>query len=246
MNRYLSALLLAAASIPASAEQRWVGSMTAEVAIDATGKVTSAELNDPTISKAMQKNMVQRLQAIEFEPAHLNGQPAPAEATLHIRVAVGKTPQGLIATIDDISIIIGYRKTTPPRYPARELRRGITGMAEVKIAYGADGKVTSVAPAGTAAPDDPFMLAALKAARAWEFEPERVAGHGIAGTATIPVRFTLTGGGSLEEDGAGVVKFRDGGKLNVYLEKGQSAHPLADSAVRIRSFTAAQEAISDG
>jgi|CXWL01.1.fsa_nt_gi TonB family protein len=245
MNRFFCALLLVAASLPALAEQRWAGYMTAKVAIDSTGRVTSVELNDPTISKAMQQRMVQRLHAIEFEPALLNGKPAAAEATLNVRIAVAMTPEGLVAAIDDISIIIGYRKTNPPRYPPGKLRRGIIGMAEVKIAYDADGKVTSVAPAGSTAPDDPFMVAALKAAQGWEFEPERVAGHGVPGTATIPVRFTLSGGDSLEEDGQGILNFRDGGKLNVFLEE-EAQHPLADSAVRVRSFVAAQEPISDG
>lgn len=245
MNRFILAVALAAASFPALAEQRWAGWITARVSIDAGGKVTGAELQDPTISRGMQKDMIQRLHAVEFEPAMLNGKPAPAEATVSVRLGVEKVPEGMIAVIDDIAIVVGWRKRRPPHYPPRELQRGITGVAQLSIKYDADGKVLSVRPAGAATPTDPFMRAALDAAEDWVIDPQRVAGQGVASTITVPVRFTVIGGDSLEEDGAGDLKFRDGGKLRVYLvDPPQDA--LADSRVQIRSFAAAQDPISDG
>jgi len=107
--------------------------------------------------------------------------------------------------------------------------------------------VVSANPASAAAPVDDFTQAALNAVKKWSFEPERVDGHGVAGSVEIPIYFQIEGARAAKS-GAGVVRLPGGGKLNVYLSKQvqskrEQLGVLADSKVRIRSIKDAQSAL---
>lgn len=228
----------------AQAAERWVGQQKARVSIGADGRISAISLPGSTLSASMQGAIADRVRKVEFEPATVNGAPATAETTLLIQLEAKVQHDQLALDIYGIDVIAGYRKTTPPRYPARELRKGITGEAWVRVEYDRDGRVTGVAPAAADAPVDVFMSAAIAAARNWEMEPELVDGKGVPGTATVPVRFSIEG---KDSPGApsGDLKFPDGGVLRVYQTE-ETPWTLAQSRVRVRSPEAAMGMIDGG
>lgn len=242
MLRIGGALMLWAALLPAHAGERWIGHQKARVSIDANGHVNTVNLVDSTLSTAMQTVLIERVRRVEFEPAQLNGAPASSEATVLIELEAQARADALTLTVSGVETIPGYRLTKPPRFPARELRKGISGRVELAVEYDGDGRVTKVAPANAQAPMDAFMKAAIEAARDWQFEPELVAGVGLAGTGVIPVTFAIDNE-PVAAERSGDLKFPDGGVLRVY-ERLESQGDLADSQVRVRSIAAAQEAIS--
>ncbi len=228
----------------AQAAERWVGQQTARASIGADGRISAVSLVNSTLSAAMQDAIVERLRRVEFEPATVNGAPVTAETTLLVQLEAKVQHDQLALDIYGVDIIAGYRKTSPPRYPARELRKGITGEAWVRVEYDGEGRVTEVAPAVADASMDVFMTAALAAARKWELEPERVDGKGVPGTATVPVRFSIEGKGSPGAP-SGDLKFPDGGVLRVYQTE-ETPWTLAQSRVRMRSPAAAMGMIDGG
>lgn len=242
MLRIAGALVLWAALLPAHAAERWIGHQTARVSIDTEGRVDTVRLVGSTLSNAMQTVLIERVRRVAFEPAQRNGAPASAEATVLIELEAKAQADALTLTVSGVESIPGYRLTKPPRFPARELRKGISGRVELAVEYDGEGRVTKVAPASADAPMDAFMKAAMKAARDWQFEPERVAGVGLAGSGVIPVTFSIDNE-PVAGERSGDLQFPDGGVLRVY-ERLESQGDLAESQVRVRSIAAAQEAIS--
>jgi len=244
MIRFFVALMLVLAGMPLLAGERWKGTVTARVAIDSAGQVTDVKLARTTVGKAMRMALIARAQRVQFEPALLDGKPAAAEATICIVLGVDESEAGLSVVVDDIAIIAGYRKTPPPHYPRKQLNRGITATVMLQLDYDAEGRVLAVVPATADAPLDEFMVAALKAAKKWQLDPQRIGGVGIPGTATIPVRFTIADD-KVERSGAAVLNFQDGSKLHVF-RTAETQTTLADSQVRVRSVADAQGAVSGG
>lgn len=244
VNRFLSGLLMVLAALPALAGERWKGSVTARVAIDSAGQVTNVKFDRTTVGRGMKKALLARVHAVKFEPALLDGVPAAAEATICIELGVDQSDAGLNVMVDNVSVIAGYRKTSPPRYPAAQLRRGVSASVELQLDYDAEGRVVAVVPAHADAPMDEFMVAALKVAKNWELEPQRIGGLGVPGSARIPVRFVIADE-SPKQSGSGVLNFRDGGKLRVY-RTAETQTMLADSRIRVRSVTDAQGVVGGG
>jgi len=85
-----------------------------------------------------------------------------------------------------------YRENPPPSYPAKARRRGYRGVtilsAEI-LTDGSVGELTVTTSSGYKILDD----AALRAVKAWIFEPAREDGRAVTGRVDIPVRFELTG-----------------------------------------------------
>ncbi|MCB1600145.1 MAG: energy transducer TonB, partial [Xanthomonadales bacterium] len=92
-----------------------------------------------------------------------------------------------------------------------------------------NGRVTDVSVERVEPDLKAFRLAALKAAREWQFQPERVDGIGIAGSALIPVTFSLT-----TSDDEGKLNFPDGGTLRVRRQLEQPER-LLTSTLRLRA-----------
>lgn len=242
MLRIGFAMLLWTAVLPAHAAERWVGYQKARVSIDASGQVSAVRLIDSTLSDAMQTVLAERVRRVEFEPAQLNGQAASAQVTVSIELQATAQADALTLAVSAVAVVPSVRKTNPPRFPMRELRKGISSKVELAVKYDGEGRVTAVAPASAEAPMDAFMQAAIKAASAWEFEPEQVAGVGVPGGGIIPVTFSIEGD-SLPGARSGDLKFPGGGVLRVF-ETAEAPWEIAQSQVRVRSIDGAQESIS--
>lgn len=236
------AILLWAAVLPAQAAERWIGHQIARVSIDANGQVSTVNLINSTLGKTMQVALVERVRQVEFEPAKLNGTAASAQVTVSIELQANAQADALTLSVSNVAVIPGLRKSSAPRFPKRELRKGVSGKVELAVKYDGNGRVTAVAPAAADAPMDSFMQAALKAARNWEFEPEQVAGIGVPGAGIVPVSFSIAGD-ELPGARSGDLSFPDGGVLRVY-ETAEAQWEIAQSQVRVRSIEGAQQAIS--
>jgi TonB family protein len=242
---FWSALILLV-SVPTFASERWVGGVTARVQIDAAGMATTIEFDgrrDGTLTPGFKALLMERLERVEFEPALVDGQPVSSETTLYVRLGVDEGAEGFgPLAIDGIHMIPGYRKVSPPRYPNRKLMRGLEGSVTVELAYDSEGRVTEAEIVDSETADRDFAIAALNAARKWEFEPQKVDGRGMPGTATVPVYFSMADGPSRGKSQTAVLRFGDGSRLQVVKEP-PPQEELADSVVGVRSIDKAREAI---
>lgn len=227
------ALLALTPAASAAAPERWVAHQRALVTIGPDGRVQEAELVKSGLSPAMQQELLQRVRKASFEPATVSGAPVVARTGLNLRLVVDAKPEGLALLLDSIDISASVRQSSPPRYPPAQLRAGKGAVVSLRIDYDAQGRVTQVEPAESGARADSFFDAASKAARRWVMEPEQVAGHGVAGSAIVPVAFSVEG-----SDDNGELTFPDGGVLVVH-KVAQPQYQLLTSQVRLRSLEGA-------
>lgn len=238
--------LLAAAAFlalihPAFASERYVAYQTARVTVGTDGRIGKLDWIGSTLSTQMLESLAARVRKVEFEPALVNGVPAEAETTILVRLEAKAQDSGLALNIYGVEEVAGYELTKPPRYPSRELRRGITAEVMLEVEFDGNGRVTAARAADDRSQYDRFLKASLSAARDWIMRPQRVAGVGVPGRAVVPVRFTIEGN---REPGAahGDLKFNDGGSLRVYREDSPELEKpwiLADSRLRMRSIEGA-------
>jgi protein TonB len=135
--------------------------------------------------------------SVSVEPAKGNvaaaaaGQGSPAgEATRGQRQTGASAQEGYSEAMPR------YRENRPPVYPGAARQRGWEGDVLIAAEILADGRIGAVRikrSSGHASLDD----SALKAVRAWRFEPARRMGAVVDAWVEIPIRFKLSPGDSL-------------------------------------------------
>lgn len=234
MLRFVFTLLVGLLPLqPASAADRWIAYQRVAIEVSPEGTIERAELVGSKLSPKMQQDILTRVRAASFEPATLNGKPVRAETSINVRLGVEARESGIVLLVDNISVTATPRKAVPPRYPAKELRAGKGAVVTLLVEYDAQGEVTHVEPAEPDSSQDHFVKYALKAARKWIMEPERVAGYPVAGLALVPVSFSVLG-----SDDNGELSLPDGGSLVVHRIE-QPQYQMLSSQLRLRKLDGA-------
>lgn len=108
---------------------------------------------------------------------------------------LGDGSDALLGDVEDVvmtedSVDEGPRPVsrTPPKYPERARKKGISGRVELSLLISAaggvqDARVLSAQPAGV------FEEAALAAVRSWRFSPAMYEGRPVAIRVTLPLSF---------------------------------------------------------
>ena len=187
--------LLALAPL-AGAEEPLVVESTWGVSLDASGHVVALESHG-ALKPVLRDPLAEAIRGWAFEPGRIDGQPAPTETSLDLSVALEADAGGNYQVrVVDVRIGAEVASSVPPRFPPRLVRRiktPFSGLVVAEVRYDAQGRVleAELAP-GTPAADPLLQEAALESIRKWRFQPERVGGHPLAGSAWVPLCFTLT------------------------------------------------------
>ena len=102
--------------------------------------------------------------------------PAPAAPTIETDYS---------GTVD-----VTARSLNPPKYPADEQRRGITGVVTMLLTYDVTGAVTDVVVSKSSGNRN-LDRAAVQAAHRWKVNPGSRGGQKMAGQVTASLNFTL-------------------------------------------------------
>jgi TonB family protein len=190
----LSPLFVLAASAAFAADPPGEVRIHAHLALelDAAGRIVALE----PIGKAaegLKEFLLGEVSTWTFEPGRVDGQPAPTRTTVVVTLAARKAGDDQFAfRIVDAATGPGIAEAAPPRYPTESIRAREAGEVLLRVEVDAAGRATSVAVDRSIAAKR-LEAAAVKAARAWTFVPERVGGHAIASTVLLPIRFCLQG-----------------------------------------------------
>ena len=189
--------LLAAAPASTAGESEAIRLTLAwNVALDAQGHVTHLDaIANKRADRVPQirARLEQELRGWAFVPGSVDGRPAATDTVVSATITLQPTAADSFRIVfDDVRTGGRIAKAVPPKYPAAAVRRHETGTVVLRVDYDANGKVSSAA-VDPASPTNTQRLvdAALEVANPWTFEPERVAGHGVAGTQSLPVCFAL-------------------------------------------------------
>lgn len=119
------------------------------------------------------------------------------DATLALHEAGWQPPMVAAATSSGASSTQPqYGRLSAPRYPVAALKRNIEGVVFVVAQIGVDGRVESarvdhVDPASAAVLGE----AAIAAVRQWTFDPAKRDGVAVAGSALVPIRYSINRSG---------------------------------------------------
>ena len=192
-------LLLVAASACAASDGADPIRLTVawNVKLDAQGHVTQldpiANARADRVPK-IRERIEQEIRGWSFVPGAVDGVPAATDTILSTTVTLQPgTGDSFRIIFDDARTGGRIGKTVFPKYPLAAVKRHETGMVVLRVDYDADGKVRSAAvdPASPASAQR-LVDASLEAVRQWTFQPERVAGHGVPGSQSLPVCFSLS------------------------------------------------------
>jgi len=166
------------------------------VSIDAQGHVTQlqAKADKRTERMALVRDAVEkRIRAWQFTPGAVDGVPQATETTLAVTTTLlPRSGDDYEIRIDEARTGAEIAKVQVPRYPQDAVRNGTSGLVVLRVAFDADGKVTSAVPDKDETKAAAALVkASLDAVKTWTFQPERVAGHGVAGTTELPMCFQV-------------------------------------------------------
>ena len=194
------ALILAASGNAFAAREPIKLDISWRVSIDAQGHVTNlvaSGKSDADRVPVIREHLEQAIRNWRFIPGEIDGKPAASESGLHLTLlATQQDDSSARITITSAGTGASVRKAAPPEYPGNAVKRHETGLVLVRIAYDEHGDVTDVKTADNT-PDSvasSLTESALKTAKRWKFEPERVGGIARAGAAITPVCFRLNDG----------------------------------------------------
>ena len=85
---------------------------------------------------------------------------------------------------------VTFKGTSPPKYPAKALAEGVTGVVVLRVVVGADGSIKQITVEASR-PRGVFDAAAIEAAKTWHFNPAIKNGKPVEGWARVPVQFKL-------------------------------------------------------
>jgi hypothetical protein len=188
-----SAALAAASGDELTTTVQW------KMSLDAGGHVTSLEPKSKTID-AVREKLEPVVRGWEFEPGTVNGQPSATDTLLSVQIALLPSADGKSygVRLDDVRTG-GYVSgtATPPAFPASEARKlmdnGKFARLILEVSYDASGKATSVDLAtGSTVSKGRLVELAKEAVSSWSYQPELVAGIGVAGSVMVPICYTVS------------------------------------------------------
>ncbi len=200
--------VLAASSHAKPAPEPLKASFLAAVAVDEHGRVTDVQFHQEGMSDAIRMPLERDVRGWEFEPARIDGQPAPSVTQLLITVLAEPTGVGDAYALRIIHASNGpaYDQIQPPRYPLTALRSRTAARLVLAVEIDADGKVVAATVDSIRSTGNRHtkMLSThtIDAVSKWTFIPEQVAGQPIGSSIKVPVNFCLDGVPCFEDDAA--------------------------------------------
>jgi TonB family protein len=188
--------------------------------VDADGRLTALTPADDRYAE-LYRRLEPDVRSWHFAAGKVNGVPTAAETTLTVLLHLTPVEGGYHIDIRHAQAGVGYGKVATPKYPDGALMSHRGGGVLVRVAYGADGRVTNAETmdGGFPKPGNDIEHSAVAAVKRWTFKPESIGGHGRPGVAIVPVCFSV-GPGPLETrcrftDPVSKQDIQDGGLLAV-------------------------------
>jgi TonB family protein len=170
--------------------------LTADITIDASGRMTSLAWRDKTALHALAAERIEnRVRAWEFEPAKVDGRPVDTRTGLSIHLVAMDHPSGG-ATLRFRGANTGpwSEALLAPKYPENAARGNAHALVTAVLDVGTDGKPTIVSlevESSSRNHGKAFEKASEAAIESWRFHPEVVAGQAVRTRVTVPITFCV-------------------------------------------------------
>lgn len=199
----LLAALVATPTLSSAAEGARVERYSAQVAVDASGRVTDVELLGD-VPAPFRGVLRQAAEGVEFEPARRDGEAVPSRTALNLAMRLEPDGTGRYAArleeITGSAVALDDVRRVP--YPRSAARDGYGAVVVARIAVQPDGRVdeaasgihaVALARKGESVQDAErqaaFEKTVMRSIRKWRFAVEEVDGQPLATRVLVPVRF---------------------------------------------------------
>ncbi|MGH8121544.1 MAG: TonB family protein [Rudaea sp.] len=168
-----------------------------QVSLNAAGRIERmTAIENARVDRVPQirARLEQAIREWRFVPGAVDGKPSATETGLSVQASLmPPDSSGNVAIrIDHAGVGGSFLHKVAPKYPPSAVSAHETGEVVVRVAYDADGNVTSAVLNKDTPPASAALVAAsLKAARTSTFRPEVVGGHALAGVAVTPFCYRL-------------------------------------------------------
>lgn len=155
----------------------------------AIGELTAVS----TMPDLLRDKLEAEIRTWSFRSGKIGGSAAPSQTSLNLRVRGDRQADGTWSvTLLGAETGGRMRKMIVPQYPEAAIASRRQGLVLLLLEYDADGKVTSSTVADASPIKTGNLIGAARgASKRYEFEPERVGGRAVAGSALLPVCFTI-------------------------------------------------------
>ena len=173
--------------------------LSADVTIDDRGHVTSLNWDDAEPGRQLVANrLTPKVQAWEFVPAMVDGQPEETRTVLSVKVRATAQDDGAMSLqVTDAHTGPKTDYLGPPAYPREGFKSGVGATVTVDLEVQPDGRaeilgMTFDSKSGTGY-RNLFLKATRQAVATWKFRPEFVANRAVKTRMQVPVDFCLQG-----------------------------------------------------
>ncbi|MGD8977907.1 MAG: energy transducer TonB [Gammaproteobacteria bacterium] len=175
MRPLLIAVMLAVFSAAAGAEDSRTGSAAIDVSLDGAGRVLEANVvKAPT---PLVDPIESWVRTTIFEPAVVDGQAVSSTTSVLLQFSLDEVEDGY--ALKFLSYTTGPRlvRASEPRYPRRNLEKGLGGWVRLKFTVSPTGDVEDASVVESS--DQSFDKAALQAIERFKYKAPTVDGQGI-------------------------------------------------------------------
>ncbi|MBS0557838.1 MAG: energy transducer TonB [Proteobacteria bacterium] len=174
-----------AADTSMHAEFRW------RVVINAQGSITSitpAPYENINQLKQIRRRLEAEAKTFQFAPGTVDGKPAETRTGLHLSTTLLRVgPDKVNIRLDCAGAGASLLQARFPRFPADAIRAQKGGYVVLRIAYNANGAISSIATDPRSHDATPALIdASEKAVREWRIIPDTVGGQPLPGEAFAP------------------------------------------------------------
>lgn len=186
------------------------------MSLDANGAITALDAKPGQMKDPLRKILETAVRGWEFEPGSVNSKPAATETNLSVSISLWPAADGNSYSMKFDGVQtggglakIGNMPTFPPNQVKKSRSKGINYVVVLEISYDENGTPGEIVVADhSPVKHGSLVTEAIRAVRTWTFKPERVAGHGIAAHAWLPICY------------AAVANARKGGNCDYPSDKG--------------------------
>ncbi len=202
LKHIAAVVLLALVALPSIAELQPKKTLrfyvNYELTLASDGSIEKLVLRDKKLSPLITDFLEKSIRSWKFTPGSLQGVPQRTESALWLNVEAMPREDGNydLKIFDANTGLLGVAAMTTPKYPMNEMRRGQEAVLRLLVSYDENGAVTKVERTTTLSPREeklmkPFEQASFSAVKKWRFNPEKIGGHGVAGTGIVPIKFCM-------------------------------------------------------
>lgn len=167
------------------------GTVVLKVLVDAHGKPMKTEIETSSGHESLDQAAIHAAMQWRFNPGTRNGKPYKGWARVPVTFRLHPAePATARSSTQAVRVVPASKRNNPPAYPPSAIKNHQQGTVMLLVHVDANGKVLDTKIEKSSGIDS-LDIAAIKAAKNWQFSPRMAHGKPHGGWVEVPVTFSL-------------------------------------------------------